>query len=370
MRIALFAATPFQVFNCINIFLNLHKSEQADLFVLTFAVDMSEICKRLKDTKMFDNIFVLDKIDQMPGKKGVLKDFIFTDCQNKQMLMKYKYDIMYTTFIGDRNNLYYNILYRGNKNIKLYFYDEGIGVYTQGFYKSSNLMKKFYKLMRYKYSNDYFEGVYVYSPECVSVDLGVPIKEIPYIDKQDLEIVNKVNAVFGGDKSIYEKYEMYKVIYLDQDFGRYLSKEEEEKRYRFSHINFLYIICDKIKKESVLVKQHPIRKDNIYSEHGFNVEPRLDLPWEIIQMNADFTRKLLVGISSTALLTPKLIYDEEPYVIVLGKMIANEKLSDYVWTENIENLFKKVKEKYRNKEKFLIPNNINELQKYIQRLGV
>lgn len=369
MRIAFFAATPFQVFNCINIYKRQFCNTESDIFILTFAVDMSSLVEELKLSNVFSNVYLLDKINVKPGKFGVIKDFIFTDRSNLQMLMEHKYDIMFTTYIGDRSNLYYNVLLKENKNLKVYFYDEGIGVYTVGYYCSSKLMKLFYRLMGLRYINKYYEKVYVYAPQCMCSGINETLVKIPAIDKNDCKIVESYNRIFRVNIDYSQKYKEFKCIYLDQDFSRYMEEAQYCEEYRFSQLDILNELTNGISKGKIIVKKHPIRRDKVYEDSGYTVEERLELPWEIVQLNENFSSKVLIGINSTALLSPKMIYDEEPYVIVLGKMIRNEGLSDRVWTSNIEELFVKVQNMYGKKEKFLIVESMQEYIKLVEIIG-
>lgn len=369
MELAFFAATPFQVFNCINIYKNVYENEQADLFILVLAADLSDIQKRLEKHRIFRNVYVMDGINRIPGKRGVLKDFLLTDQKNKRMLTEHRYDAMYTTFIGDRNNLYYSLLLRQNKEMKVFFYDEGIGIYTKGYYESTGLMRRFYKLTGKRYINDFFDAVYVYAPGSVMAELDAPLQKIPCIDKADIPFKDMLNAVFDCSGELMGEYEEHRVFYMDQDFSRYLSSEEAKKRYRFSHIEFLDKMAEIVGQGNILVKKHPIRRDTGYEEKGYHTAKQMDVPWEIVQLNGSFSDKILVGINSTALLTSKMIYDEEPWVIVLGRMIMKEGLSEYVWDEETEKLFGSVRSMYRNKDKFMIPKSYDEFAECIEKAG-
>ncbi len=54
--IAFEAATPFQIFNCINILNTNHHGENADLFLYAYASNIGDIAKHLNETDIFENI--------------------------------------------------------------------------------------------------------------------------------------------------------------------------------------------------------------------------------------------------------------------------------------------------------------------------
>ena len=69
-------------------------------------------------------------------------------------------------------------------------------------------------------------------------------------------------------------------------------------------------------------------------------------------------------MTSTAVANPKIMFDKEPIVIILGEM--NE--SVHKFTNGEKKYFEGVKKLYRNKNKFIIPENIDEMKDILQHL--
>lgn len=84
---------------------------------------------------------------------------------------------------------------------------------------------------------------------------------------------------------------------------------------------------------------------------------------EIIELKQAFDDKVLISIISTACLTPKMIFGEEPYVILLYKLFEN---NDTRWT-CIDNFMKCVQKLYCQ-NKFFIPLNIEELKELLGKI--
>jgi hypothetical protein len=76
----------------------------------------------------------------------------------------------------------------------------------------------------------------------------------------------------------------------------------------------------------------------------------------------DIDDRCLVSINSTALFNPKLLFDQEPYIIFVYKLV---KLF-YDWSL-FEGTIKLFVEEYRDKEKIMIPESIEELREYLDR---
>lgn len=367
--IAFVAATPYQVFTCINIRLHQHKNEQADIYLMRFAVDLAEIYHSLKQTNVFTNVYVLNTVGMKSSKWGVIKDFWFTERNVRRTFRSKCYRLLYITQVGDRNNLFYNLLLRKNKEMKLYFYDEGLSVYVTGFYESSENMKMLFHLMRYRYVNDYIDCLKVYKPDMLQVRFQCAISQIPHVQKNDALFLNMVNCAFNY-KNSNDQYDDYRYIYLEQRFGRYLDTETYRKDYRFDHIELLNIVAEQIGNENILVKKHPITQDDIYEEKGYSLAKNYKIPWEVILLNKDMHNKVLITVNSTAVLTPKMVFNEEPYVVILAKALKNEGKSDKVWTDEIQQMVNSVYQSYEHTEKFIVPSDFAELRECIKRINM
>lgn len=367
MRVALFAATPYQVFNCINLCYNFHKEDECDIFLLDFALDMKSLYKSLNSNGFFKNVYLVDGIAKTPGKIGVIKDFIFTDKQFSTVLNNKFYDILYLTYLGDRNDLIYNLVLKNNCNVSLYFYDEGIGIYVTGFYKSSQNMIRMYKFLRNRYSVDCFKKVFVYQPELVFSNINCEIVKIPIINKYDKGIREVYNEIFEFVK--VDKYESYIYIYMDQCFSKYMTDDEYTDLFKFDKNNISKEIIPENKKYNLLIKKHPLTPENEYFTcDNYNFAKDYTTPWEMISMNYDMSNKVLITINSTAALTPKMIYDEEPCIILLGKAIKNAGLSDLVWNDNLDKLIEKLRMIYSDKNKIIVPDNIESFEHLLDNI--
>ena len=87
--------------------------------------------------------------------------------------------------------------------------------------------------------------------------------------------------------------------------------------------------------------------------------------WELSLLNInDIDNKCFLSIYSTAIFSAKLLYDQEPYMILTIKMLKNEDNEHFKTMENIIELFKKT---YRNPEKIMIPKSKEELQECIKK---
>lgn len=364
--IAFFAATPYQLINVLNIYNHFHDNENADIYLLNFATDMKKFLPSLKKIGVFKKVISLDELAMKGGKISVIRDYIFPEKHFFQQFFKTKYDIVYTTTIGDRNNVFYNIALKKNPELELRFYDEGAGIYITGFYENNDNILKLLKIKKWKEANQNFDKILAYIPNMVHNEAKGNRVKIPPINKENIVLNNQLKDVFKY--SFNPQYENCNLIYFDQCFSRYISEQEYKKKYRFDAFSMLSHINTVYNKDQILLKKHPV---TVLKEEECRVEidKGSGMPWEIIQLYHDFEDKLLVTINSTTVLTPKLLFNKEPYIILLAKLIKNENLCDQnLWDEKSETFFTSFFDMYKNKNKVFIPNNFKELYNILEEV--
>lgn len=74
--------------------------------------------------------------------------------------------------------------------------------------------------------------------------------------------------------------------------------------------------------------------------------------------------KILMSVFSSACIMPKIMFDEEPFVILLYKLI--DVSDETAINSDIIDLVYKVKESYQNPERFVIPETFEELTQIIK----
>ena len=90
--------------------------------------------------------------------------------------------------------------------------------------------------------------------------------------------------------------------------------------------------------------------------------------WEIMCANIDFSNKILISHCSTALYTPKFIFDQEPIVIFLFDMLVDDVLQSLNQMHAFEIFVDRLKETYRDKEKVFLPKSKEELLEYLEKV--
>lgn len=355
--IAFIIATPLQLFNCINIILS--QNQKADIYVMDFAVgNLFDVAKKAKKINLVNDVFQLPHYNSIGGKLCVLKDYFI---KSKKIFRKKKYDALYTTIVGDRQNIVYNELRKNNNDIKVYFYEEGIGIYRncEQYFTITKKQNLLYHILGYVPVNNNLSGIYVYHPNMIETKLNVPIIKIPSAKRDNLQ------EVFNNNLKNYEQYD---TIYFDTWF--YSDKKDSmfEVFCNYNQSEILFTINNYLTCRKVLVRKHP---RSIYSYPGFDIDCNTET-WEGILANYSFDQYTFIALDSTATFSPKMIFDYEPRVILLGKYMKKLYSSDtnpiiqrrakMMWSDAAEQLAYKVKNMYKDKSRFCIAENEQDIE--------
>ena len=153
------------------------------------------------------------------------------------------------------------------------------------------------------------------------------------------------------------------VIYFDQP--RNAKKRENDcydPKIEQRENELLELIIETIGANQLGYKLHP-RTDVATVPNGVHQLPR-ELFWEQYCSRAKLSDKILISVDSSALMTPKIIFDKEPYVIALYRLFEDPTIN----RTEIDDLFGKL-QTLCAPGKVLIPHSTQELKQILQNLS-
>lgn len=347
--IAVFCGSPFQLVCALSLVYREFKEEcvlfiTEDMFKseLKFRISNieNEYVKGVKYVKMYPEKnadFALNMIKRVFGNwnkekiKYYIPDFDFSIHFDKAICIA-----------ASSLALVLNKYYSGQ--LDLYQIDEGIGDYFV-------CTKQILELEKY------VKCRYLLAPELYMRNDGIENRRMPYA-YGDKELQDTIKTVFGGvDVSMFKR-----VVYFAQPY------ENDYQIQGFDDVENQVIdaLCQQFGKENVLIKRHP--RENKKGNYELE-ELKTTTPWEAyVNELEDIDNMLLVSINSTALITPKLLFNREPAILIL------ENIFRPVWTEamcesdNMIKFFENIRKTYNNPEKFIIPDNVDELKRELSLL--
>lgn len=360
-----FCTSPFQLFAIFSLAIN--RQEEADLYIDPQFYEAKSFTKRIETLNIFRNVKIIDSrkiygkyMNASPGLKNhlqIVNTYFHVQDIAEMILIS---DVRYTNiFLSSKAYLprMIQLFYLKKKwNYNLYYFDDGAGTYYKDrAYHIKKPDKLIRRLLFGKKAVDTKYKRFVFSPKIYN-ELNINHNLSELIPKFWENNTGKklINSVFGVNKELDIKE---KVIILDQPKDELFTESDAKK------ISNIYnMFACKFGYDNVIIKQHPRSVGEIFGK--ISCFENNGIPFELYCLNMDMNDKIIISYSSTAIATPKVLFDQEPTVIVLTKLIT-----PVTGEKNFfEDYFQAVRKSYDNPKKFYIPNNVDELEKIINLL--
>lgn len=353
-KIAFVALTPYHLFNINNIILGNHFSGEAeiDLYILgKAALSQSDI---IRSCSLFSNIYDLSDCFKRKEVHASLfrKPYLVWTILISQIHMRdivKEYDLLFVTYPSIPVLAITQRMIELNHQIKIYMFEDGIATYNDFDLYRSYSTKFIYKVF---FGFDFYgilKGVYVYNKQLMSVTNNIDLFSINVFPDSMLPAL-----YYEKYKDEIEIYRTKKIIFFDE----YLIDNDLVKQKR--EIELLQLICKQVGGENVIFKPHP-RSVKYPQIEGVTISKNNTIPFEIIiQCMPSIENKILISSCSTACITPKLIFNKEPAIIILSRLFGEE--------EHILKIFRNTELAYEQKNKFKIPHNVEELIESLNHL--
>lgn len=365
MHYLYYCNSTYQLINVLNLHWNRCFSNyehidnySADLIMLNAFDNAKEIVEILNNNKLFDRILLVDRV-RVKGHFHLIKtirDIIFPsiflkrDYKLNEEFYKEKFDVISTS----KFNRIVGALWQTNKKAKLQIHEDGLGTYIINF--DNSLLSKTYNILYKTFNNgrnlNCIDKIYVNNKELYFGNRKDIVEEIPSLkDKYKKEIIE-----------LFENYSLVdknkKIYWLSQILSRdNVSKDLDE-------------LLENLVKYKTNVEYCPHPRNNINNFYNFD-ESKKGLIWELRVLNMENINDLcLISSHSTALLSPYMLFNMQPYLIFTYKMVNNSIIPDI---DKFEMIVNKIKELYVDTTKVMVPESIEEFNecvlKYIGNYG-
>ena len=360
-RTCFVCVSPFQVMTAINVVL--HCGIKADIYIATWFKTAKILCKRLKQKNIFMHTILVDttRIDCFRDSKIKILPYLCTirnylcidNIVSHFILGGTQYETLYIPgefSIGRLMRLY---LCKKGYDTKIIYMDEG-----ESSYDKARLIEPMWAdniLQRLLFGDGSVlrnRTLFLYSPRLynmINPSSSNEIHSLPQLTQDD-NVKQLINEIF--DFRPQDSFSQ-DVIILD------VLKENLPLCERHKRERIYTMFVNKVGANNIIIKRHP--RDRNPLQHNIRIIERSDLPFEIFLMNMDIKNKILVSINSTAITTPKLIFNHETSTVYLGKLVCTRHSTSAM----SNTYFECCKKLYSNQGKFFIPNTIKELEQYL-----
>ena len=357
-----YCCTPFQIMMAAAFKMTILKGEQVDIIVSDLINGSEALFDNISKTCFFTKAMYLKnyKFDYVhKSRKEEIKKIL-----NRRALFNCllpdlgKYDCFYVADSLQSINVIYEILKRKNKDLSLYYYEEGpVAVLCdQGnhFKRKEEYFGKKRELINALLGCQYVDGSFdaAYSSVYDKMEPNYfEWRALPVISATELkEYVEILNTFWGYGHDDTLKH---KIVFLEESF--YVDNRGNRD------FEIVRDLLDNAHGRDVLVKLHPRTRDNRFKELGIDVYKNVSVPWELVALNRDLDDTILVCVGSGAILYPKLYWNIEQKSIAL--LNCKEYQFPYIKNNEYYETFGKVCE---DKKLALLPKNKEE---FFEQLG-
>lgn len=351
MHYLYYCNSAYQLINVLN--LHWHRQNanfeqidnySADVIVMKAFYGADKMAEIIDNKHVFRKVYILDKSEDNSGAFHALKsisEVVFPGSFIKNKFKIDKSNLSYDVIVTPKFSRIIAAIWQLNKKCTLQLYEDGLASYFYDldlYVPRSKSYKFFYK--KTNHGRDFLdhECLYLLAPDMFIGNSSVKIKKIPEFNESYLQSLKEDFSEYSGYKD-----EMGKTfLWFSQSMYDDSKILEILKRY----------------KDDVLYCPHP--RYPVESDL-FQISRKKQI-WEIkaLSMN-EIDNTCLVSINSTALFNPKLLFNEEPYIIFVYKLV---KLF-YDWSL-FEDVIKLFKQKYKDQSKIMIPETISEFEKCLE----
>ena len=357
MKIAgIYVETPFQLINAINIAKNFLKMDGCVLF-------------------LFEKMWQTDRKFQVSTSDPYIKGVYYIQSNKDVGRIKYHFWKIKGLLTGHNTDDYPIMCsYYKTKPIKMPKFS---AIVCNKY--DAHLADLYIRVYNYKLDVYIIEdGLGDYALDNSRFDLGYPkifywpefyekmhnqsILKAPTISLYDSEFIRIMNDIYSDSSK--NEMENCKCVYFHQP---YISEDKSIMKKIDEEENQIVQQLQNYFKEGFYIKLHPRDDLSLFPNCQ---KLNSNVPWEVMVLNKkNISDMLLVGGPSTTLVTPKITFDCEPYVLYLGVLFQYWKdFSTEDDGNNIDLLFNSIKQLYRNKEKFLIPESKIEVKNFINEI--
>lgn len=357
--------TPLQLITAINIKVSMLQDDDVTLYILDYSHMHKEMYKKAKSSKLFTKVILLETLAFVSHWS---QRYRITRYTTKAMqYWKYEsysskiiddatvYDKFWISFVVHSSWLLFLANKKKNNKLELLFFEDGVGSYRLLTARLNRWELKLLHFLGHKSLFEEMKALYLYEPSLAINTLysSIEIKALPKIIHPNVK--NLLNDIFTFRENDLELLNC-QYVFFDAPY-----QADDVQKQQFGLIDYFIRRLG----NAFCVKLHPrtLLDENEYGGHVSNIKT----PIEMLCLNADVSQNVLISVLSTASITPKLMFGQEPIIIFLYKLVNFDTIKhiDDMYFRFIENFVAT----YIRPDRVFIPKSLDELEEILKVLS-
>ncbi len=221
----------------------------------------------------------------------------------------------FSAIITARTTYMATYLYRkqAQEQLPVYLVEEGIGEYTGNMIDTR--FTKALKTLRQKTHMDHVTCAYFSAPELYPFEPPFPVRPLPKMQGVVREMIESM-FVLGALRQV-NALNAFHCIFLSEPTTSEMTDEHDIAEYDGMESRIMDIAIEATRGD-IIEKTHPVGMD--FEKDGIE-KYRTKLPMECLLFTLNCKDKIFISSASTAMLTPKLLFDEEPFLVFTHKIL-------------------------------------------------
>ncbi len=362
----------FQFIIATNLRTTVYKNDDVDIIIYSSTPAAKNLYDNVVNKKIYNNVYYADSslcrcgknytfgekfpkyfiyLRTLPSPRSMLKQIIGANL-NKP------YDEFIFNGFGALPDCIFNVCYKNNHNVICKRIEDAYVSYFMVYGSKKKAIRRTLEkvcglLFGTKNIDDYVKGYYFSEPEMVMANIPYPIIAAPKFGRDNKTLVNLLNEIF--DYKTTSKSD--KLIYLFEDGRLFFDGSEEE-------VDLVKDMISYLPKDKIAIKMHPRRKVDRFSSLGVESLKASKTPWEVIQLNQNYSGSIFMTVSSSAVFSSDIYFGDKCYKILLYKCLKTPPSS-------IDAKFEAYVQKYKERfgsEYLFIPESYEELKEILIKL--
>lgn len=356
LKFAFMAQTAYQLMNMIKFVYNNTEQSRGDsiIFISNKVSSKLENQSILTESGLFKQVIIFCekqyKEDKIIGKLDTVLNVINRESFGKLIIDRSEYrevEIVVIPSVSLESQIFWQyIVHR-----KIYLIEDGLGSIT-GNILLDGMRSNRRLLTKLLYGSFVLDKMYVNNRSFNNSEANTEFEEIP--GTYDKDICALFKKIFLPSQYV-RTYKDSDIVYLQQPI----------KLWNFDYIKLEKSIIQKCVErynERFIIRCHPLTvMDSKIENVRYDMQ---NYAWETVCIDQITDNSVLMGVFSTAQFSPKQLFNREPHVIFMHKIIKPTNISQ----EKIENMIEVLLSNYSSTNKIHIPNSQDELLNVLESI--